>query len=116
MMGICKRMEETICLRGRDLWDTSIFSRVPMHNKTKNKIKLESKKNPTPSTPLEKVQKKIPVKPQLSIIQDLCRDIEAAEQAAVIMLLDMKRFGYQTQQFSLGRISQVAEIFFSQNY
>lgn len=28
----------------------------------------------------------------------------------------MKHFGYQAQQFSLGRISQVEENFFSQNY
>lgn len=125
MRGICTRMEESICARDRDLWDTSIFSRGPMHNKIKNKIKPESKKNPKPPpTPLEKVQKKKSVKPQLYIIQDLCRDNEAAEQAAVIMLLDMEHFRYQAQKFSLGflklqkmvflvKITGLSHIFFS---
>lgn len=53
-------MEESICARDRDLWDTAIFSsRAPMHNKTKNKIKPESKKTPKPPpTPLEKSTEK----------------------------------------------------------
>lgn len=124
MRGICTRIEESICARDRDLWDTSIFSRVPMHNKTKNKIKPESKKTPKPPpTQLEKVQKKISVNPQLYIIQDVCRDNEAAEQAAVNMLLDMQHFGYQAQQFSLGflklqkiflvKTTDLSQIFFS---
>lgn len=59
-MGICTRMEESICARQRDLWGTSIFSRASMRDKTRNKIKPESKKIPktTPPTPLGKVQKK----------------------------------------------------------
>lgn len=107
-------MEESICARQRDLWGTSIFSRAFMHDKTRNKIKPEPKKIPktTPPTSLGKVQKKISVKPQLYIIQVLCRDNETAEQAAVIMLLGMKHFRYQAQQFSLGMISQVAENIF----
>lgn len=117
MRGICTRIEESICARDRDLWDTSIFSRGPMHNKIKNKIKPESKKNPKPPpTPLEKVQKKKICQTPTLYYSRLMQGQWSCRTSCSYYVT-----WYGTLQVSSSeifiRISQVAENgFFSQNY